>query len=731
MSGAAMRMPLEGPSRWRTRTLVVAIAAVLAGHAFAFVGLLRGMPAAPWGDEARYYADLAAEAMQIVWTPWREPSADAHAPAEFARGIVPLILLWIAGEALARQLRNPLRLLRIARRGEHAVLLGLSPIARHVLAHWVKGGRQALVVSTRDVDESMAIAGGAAYVESDWHVEDMPRRAWIGRAASVTCVTGTDVENIDAAVAVTRAAESLRPAGVAPLVVFAKVEDPFLRARIDERIDRFASLDRVQLRLFSAAQISVRRLLREHPLDRFVHAAAAAPHLWIFGFGFLGEALTIEAMRQSPVRSPGRLAITVVERDAQAQGAPFLLRWPGAVDVSGIRFADGRAEEGGPLLDRLLDNAAGPPGAIYFCLPQDEANLAAALQVCEALQVRGLHVPPLYLAGSGSLVRGAGEGIAGHPWIHPFGDAASIAGEFLLGEKLDAAARAIHEGYLAEATQRGEELGARRSLRPWLLLAEDLKDDNRALADHHFVKVRASGCTLAPHQGAAAPDPAWSVAEIEALATFEHERWMAQRLLAGWKLDARRDDQAKRHPDLVPYAELPDARQELDRAVVRDIPARLAGVGYAVLREVAVDVSGPVAPWVFAPAFEQAVAAELAALKAHANGKSVLLWCSLRSAMACRVAELALAAGMARLALVLDEPAHASLARQATAEIRSRVVALLQRAEKIVAGPRAGVVPAGLRLRLSIDGSDLESAPDAWGIDSAGRVLFRPQGIAA
>jgi len=731
MSAGAVRVPIGGPSRWRTRTLMVALVVVVAGHALACAGLLRGMPAAPWGDEARYYADLAAETMRIVWTPWREPSIDAHAPAELARGIVPLILLWLAGEALVRQLRNPWRLMRIARRGDHAVLLGLSPIARHVLAHWVQAGRSAMVVSTRGDDESAAIAGGAAYVESDWHVEDMPRRAAIGRAASVACVTGTDVENIDAAVAVTRAAESLRPAGVAPLVVFAKVEDPFLRARIDERIDRFASLDRVQLRLFSAAQISVRGLLRDHPIDCFVHAGAAAPHLWVFGFGVLGEALAVEAIRQSPVRSPGRLAITVVEPQAMSQGGPFLLRWPGATAVSCIRFTDGRAEEGAPLLDRLLGDASDPPSALYFCHPQEEVNLAAALQVCGALQARGLHVPPVYLSGSGSLLRGTGEGIAGHPWIHPFGDAASIAGEFLLGEKLDGAARAIHEAYLAEATQRGEEIGARRSLRPWLLLAEDLKDDNRALADHHFVKVRAAGCTLARHVGTTVGDPGWSLAEVESLAAFEHERWMNQRLLAGWEHDARRDDQAKRHPDLVSYAALPDARQELDRAVVRDIPVRLAGIGYAVRRELSIEISGPVAPWVFAPAFEEAVAGMFTELKARAAGQSLLLLCGLRSAMACRVAELALAANVARLGLVLDEPAQVVLGRQATPEIRLRLFALLQRAEKIVAGAQAGVLPAGLRLRLSIDGSDLEAAPDAWGIDSAGRVLFRPQGIAA
>ena len=194
------------PRAWRARTFVVALVAILAGHVLAAAGLLRGMPEAPWGDESRFWSELAVAALRIVWMPWTSLPADAIAPAAFARGIVPLVLAWLAGEALARQLRNPLRLLRVARRGDHSVLLGLSPIARHVLAHWVEARRPTMVVSTVHADAAAALAGGAAVLDSDWHVEDMPRRAALGRAASVACVSGTDVENIDAAVAMSRAA---------------------------------------------------------------------------------------------------------------------------------------------------------------------------------------------------------------------------------------------------------------------------------------------------------------------------------------------------------------------------------------------------------------------------------------------------------------------------------------------------------------------------------------------
>lgn len=730
MSAVPGAADAQSAAGWRLRTAVIAVAALAGAHVLAAIGLYRGMPPAPWGDEAQYWSDLAGQALLIVWQPWSSSSPDELAPAGYARLVVPVILLWIAGEWLFRQLRNPLRLMRIARRGDHAVLLGLAPLARHVLAYWNAAARATLVVSDRHDEEAAAIAGGAALVESDWHVEDMPRRAILGRAASVACVSGTDAENIEAAVGVTRAVESLRDAGTSPLVVFIKVEDPFLRARIDERIDRFASLDRVQLRLFSAAQIAVRRLLREFPVERYVHAGQSAPRIWIFGFGTWGEDLALQAIRLAPAGRETAPVISIVDLTATARRRPFLMRWPGAEAVATLRFLDGLAEEGEALLSRLLEPDAQPPSCVYFCHAEEAQNLSGALALCAAMRARGTPIPPLYLLGSARALQQMDADLAAHPWVHGFGDDAAVAQEFLMGERLDASARSIHESYLAEAQQRGEEMGARRSLRPWVLLPEDLKDDNRALADHFFVKMGLVGCALGEKRGGEAVDPKWTDAEVERLSEFEHERWARQRLLAGWRHAAKRDDQQKQHPDLVPYGELSEPKKELDRDVVRDIPSRLAGVGFSVRRERPTEVSGPPSPWTFAPAFDEAAKAALAALRREAPEAEPVVWTGLRSAMACRVAELASAAGM-RIGIAMDESASTCLARQPTDEIRARVARLLRDAKQVRMGTGGAAPQAVRRVRLSIDGSDVQPTPDAWGIDSAGRVLFRPEGIAA
>jgi ryanodine receptor 2 len=56
---------------------------------------------------------------------------------------------------------------------------------------------------------------------------------------------------------------------------------------------------------------------------------------------------------------------------------------------------------------------------------------------------------------------------------------------------------------------------------------------------------------------------------VERLAENSHDLWAQPRMRDGWTYNPRRDDERKRHPDLVPYAELPESEKELrppDRA---------------------------------------------------------------------------------------------------------------------------------------------------------------------
>ena len=59
---------------------------------------------------------------------------------------------------------------------------------------------------------------------------------------------------------------------------------------------------------------------------------------------------------------------------------------------------------------------------------------------------------------------------------------------------------------------------------------------------------------------------------------------MAERLRHGWTLGQVRDEARRRHPSLVPWADLPEPQREKDRQVVRGLPSMLADGGLAIVR---------------------------------------------------------------------------------------------------------------------------------------------------
>jgi hypothetical protein len=72
---------------------------------------------------------------------------------------------------------------------------------------------------------------------------------------------------------------------------------------------------------------------------------------------------------------------------------------------------------------------------------------------------------------------------------------------------------------------------------------------------------------------------------IESLAERAHEHWTAQRIRDGWTWGPERDDQARTHPCLVPYADLRESDREYDRRVVIGALKALLELGFRIARD--------------------------------------------------------------------------------------------------------------------------------------------------
>lgn len=70
---------------------------------------------------------------------------------------------------------------------------------------------------------------------------------------------------------------------------------------------------------------------------------------------------------------------------------------------------------------------------------------------------------------------------------------------------------------------------------------------------------------------------------VERLAENSHDVWARRRMDEGWRFGERRDDERKFHPDLIPYADLPESEKDYDRATSAETLKVILGLGYTIL----------------------------------------------------------------------------------------------------------------------------------------------------
>ena len=56
------------------------------------------------------------------------------------------------------------------------------------------------------------------------------------------------------------------------------------------------------------------------------------------------------------------------------------------------------------------------------------------------------------------------------------------------------------------------------------------------------------------------------------------------RMSEGWTWGNQRDDDAKKHPDLIPYGDLPDSEKEYDRKSAMETLKAIIALGYKIER---------------------------------------------------------------------------------------------------------------------------------------------------
>jgi hypothetical protein len=566
------------------RALFAAVA--LASLGFGYWGLLRyGETSPAYGTSADdlLYWDLQ---LFVLGSSPAESGGDIPWMLQVARFGAPLATAYALVTTARTIFDSQLARLRARRVSGHVIVCGAEPAAAVLTRELVSAGEAVLVIdggtdnAAASSRRSAEPTEGTYLVSGDARVEEVLRSAGVPRAREVMAVTSDSAFNAEVALAV----QDLVTRSGAVVACHAEIADRQLCAAM-VAVSRAGRGDQAaDLTFFSRHDRAARDILERSSLVGMDPDRAS---VLIAGGGPLAQAVLLEIARLWDQRARrGSPPLPVVVLDPDGGMGQQIARTPlptGAVDLA-LRGLHPAAVTGpGPM---QLGESAGSrdPALVFVCLDDDTTAIRFGLTAVDLLPDAQVVVAVTAGTVFGELLGGRTDGgphgserLILHNVIRTVYASTSVRRSLI-----EEMARAAHSAYVAAARARGETAESNPSMVPWDELGDDLRRANLAQAADVERKLAAIGYDVAP-----APTGQPLVLtddEVEHLARLEHERWMDERRRQGWIQGARRDNEAKRHPDLVSWDHLSPESQDKDRDAVQELPELLRSAGLGAVR---------------------------------------------------------------------------------------------------------------------------------------------------
>ncbi len=534
-----------------------------------------------------------------------------------ARVLAAGTFLFLTGAVAFRVFHDSTQLpVRMTRAG-HTVICGLGEIGMQLFEdlHRARLSHRVVIIECdeNNVDLDRVRRLGADVVIGDATRSENLRRARAHCAATVFAVTRDDGANLEitaelAAILQKQPQVRRRRGSVVPLRVALHLQDVKLAEAFRTLSSRFPAAELLDLSIFSVARTSATQLVTKWLWPFAPKSTGEVAHFVILGFDTMGRALAVTLARLGHFPNRKRSRFTIADHDSQRRAREFVSRFghftawnaatvgvsrfdaardewssrmegvppqsasefPDAIDyVANAQFRDLPPDLGDEcfareLLDSFIDPQVTVKPAIFLCLKKDQDNFDAVVRLRETLdRLGGTSIPIfVWLPQQPALA----QVLSIQPTIIPFGSCRETTGlDEVLHPQHEPLARAVHRHYEHLAVQEN------RKSNPvgWNEIREEMRESNRQLADHFDVKLAALGWKLVDHLEKQKPTvpakfPEMDEATALVLAEMEHNRWVAERLMAGWRYSPKPATEVavesnklrKLHHDLVPWSKL-------------------------------------------------------------------------------------------------------------------------------------------------------------------------------
>jgi len=333
----------------------------------------------------------------------------------------------------------------------------------------------------------------------------------------------------------------------------------------------FAEYSVAEISFFSVYDLSARILFRDYPPDLYADVFGQKQvHIALYTFGKMALHILLEAASMCHFRNASRTYFTIFDMDAAEKQRELNDEYPHLTEICDFEFVplkvNGSHDVNG-LNTELLQSIT----YHVICDDSDEDNLKVALILRDALlKKEGCNAPIMVRMQQSSGLAQLLESRTGGPehpdGLFPFGMLDQVLEvDTIINERLDRLAKIVHRIY-ADSTDVPTPQSTQQE---WNELPESMRKQNRLQADHLEVKLRAIRCNP---RDTTSPGFAFAEEEAALLASMEHERWVATKKKDGWVYGQKKVEDAKIHPDIVPWDTMADSDKEEEIRRIRIYP---------------------------------------------------------------------------------------------------------------------------------------------------------------
>lgn len=476
----------------------------------------------------------------------------------------------------------------------HVVIAGENPAAL-ALARSCRekpGKEDAVVVIARGLEPETAWSlrqSGVILIEGDPTHADTLKSARAGHASHVVALSDDDTENLR----IEAALRALQKKGRRRLAAHVAIGAPLLLMEAREMrmlAEREAPAQKkrskgvIDPRPFSLDEVAARALIARHSpeiLDLAASQKRERLHIVVFGFDATAEAVVLRTLMSLWSASFGAPRVTVIAPDAADARLHFLARYPQAdaydvwrADIQFTPFDWTRRSLDGAFLDEI-EQARGPASAVVVSTGSDGQNIQLALGIMRTANMRGVWAAPIFMKEttqsefSRQFASGDRTPDVLDAYLQAFGAVEAVATRALIIEGvLDRGAGVAHRLYEEQMMHRDVDMRELEAVKKtWDEVPETYRNANRAVADSALVKLWDAGWKPTEEKGGEV-HPSIAPDMLEKLSYVEHGRWVAERLLSGWR-PGKRDNKLMLHDNIAPWEALSDELKARDADQVR------------------------------------------------------------------------------------------------------------------------------------------------------------------